>query len=70
MNKLIPWKRLEGIIKPHYPYPLKEVNQWLTEVGVLLKEGTLVDAMIIEAPTSTKNKAGEVIQKCIKSKRQ
>jgi len=132
MDKLIPWKRLEGIIKPHYPkagngrrpYPLstmlrihfmqnwynlsdpameealyeiasmrlfaglsldkaipdhttimnfrhllerkgltrklfKEVNQWLTEAGVLLKEGTLVDATIIEAPTSTKNKTGE-----------
>ncbi len=34
-----------------------EVNQWLVEAGVLLKEGTLVDATIIEAPTSTKNKS-------------
>mgnify|MGYP000512817348 CR=1 FL=1 len=132
MDNLIPWKRLEKIITPHYPkagkgrrpYPLsamlrihcmqnwyslsdpamedalyeiasmrlfaglsldkaipdhttimnfrhllerkgltrklfKEVNQWLTEAGVLLKEGTLVDATIIEAPTSTKNKTGE-----------
>ncbi len=132
MDKLIPWKRLESIIEPHYPkagngrrpYPLstmlrihcmqqwysqsdpamedalyeiasmrlfaglsldkpipdhttimnfrhllerkklarkifKEVNQWLTDAGVLLKEGTLVDATIIEAPTSTKNKSGE-----------
>jgi len=132
MDKLIPWKRIESIIEPHYPkagngrrpYPLstmlrihcvqqwyslsdpamedalyeiasirlfaglsldkpipdhttimnfrhllerkklarkifKEVNQWLTEAGVLLKEGTLVDATIIEAPTSTKNKTGE-----------
>ena len=33
-----------------------EVNDWLTESGVVLKEGTLVDATIIEAPTSTKNK--------------
>jgi transposase, IS5 family len=31
----------------------------LTEAGVLLKESTLVDATIIEAPTSTKNKSGE-----------
>ena len=31
----------------------------MTETGVLLKEGTLVDATIIEAPTSTKNKSGE-----------
>ncbi len=37
----------------------QEINQWLTDAGVLLKEGTLVDATIIEAPTSTKNKAGE-----------
>ena len=33
-----------------------EVNNWLTESGVILKEGTLVDATIIEAPTSIKNK--------------
>ena len=132
MDKLIPWKRLESIIEPHYPkagngrrpYPLttmlrihcmqqwyslsdpamedalyeiasmrlfaglsldkpipdhttimnlrhllerkklarkifREVNQWLTDAGILLKEGTLVDATIIEAPTSTKNKSGE-----------
>lgn len=36
---------------------LEEVNQWLTDAGVLLKEGTLIDATIIEAPSSTKNKA-------------
>ena len=32
-----------------------DVNQWLTESGSVLKEGSLVDATIIEAPTSTKN---------------
>ena len=37
----------------------KVVNQWLTDAAVLLKEGALVDAIIIEAPTSTKNKSGE-----------
>ena len=36
-----------------------DVNQWLAEAGVLLKEGTLMDATIIEAPSSTKNKTGE-----------
>ena len=36
-----------------------EVNDWLSEAGVLLKEGTIVDATIIEAPSSTKNKTGE-----------
>ena len=37
----------------------EEVNQWLSEAGVLLKEGSLVDATIIEAPSSTTNKTGE-----------
>ena len=36
-----------------------EVSNWLTEAGVLIKEGTLMDATIIEAPSSTKNKTGE-----------
>ncbi|EGR2505985.1 TPA: IS5-like element ISVch5 family transposase, partial [Vibrio cholerae] len=31
------------------------INQWLSERGVLMKQGTLVDATIIEAPSSTKN---------------
>ncbi len=34
-----------------------EVGSWLTEAGIILREGTLVDATIIEAPTSIKNKA-------------
>lgn len=32
------------------------INKWLSEHGVLMKQGTLVDATIIEAPSSTKNK--------------
>ncbi len=32
-------------------------NQYLTDKGLLLKEGTIVDATIISAPRSTKNKA-------------
>tara|TARA_Y100000782_G_scaffold17250_1_gene17713 strand:- start:600 stop:902 length:303 start_codon:yes stop_codon:yes gene_type:complete len=35
------------------------VNAWLTEAGIIVKEGTLMDSTIIEAPSSTKNKAGE-----------
>lgn len=35
-----------------------EVIQWLTDAGVPLKEGMLTDAIIIEAPASTKNKSG------------
>ena len=36
-----------------------EVNALLSERGVLLREGTIVDATIIAAPSSTKNKARE-----------
>ena len=32
------------------------INQWLSEAGVMMTQGTLVDATIIEAPSSTKNK--------------
>ena len=35
---------------------LETVNQLLTERGLLLKAGTAVDATLIAAPTSTKNK--------------
>ena len=35
----------------------KEVNKWLSSAGIYLKEGTIVDATIIEAASSTKNKA-------------
>ena len=49
---------------------LETINQWLTDSGVMMKQGTLVDATIIEAPTSTKINKTNVIQKCIKPKRQ
>ena len=38
---------------------LKEVNHYLEQQGLLLKEGTIMDASIISAPTSTKNQRGE-----------
>lgn len=37
----------------------KEVNRYLGKQGLMLKEGSIVDATIIEAPTSTKNEDGE-----------
>lgn len=37
----------------------KEINQQLDEQGLMLKEGTIVDATIISAPSSTKNASGE-----------
>lgn len=38
---------------------LEAVKEWLTEADVLLKKGTLMNATIIGAPCSAKNKAGE-----------
>ena len=37
----------------------KEVNQHLAAHGLMLKEGTIMDATIISAPSSTKNESGE-----------
>ncbi len=34
----------------------KTINRWLAEAGVMMTQGTLVEATIIEAPSSTKNK--------------
>ena len=35
------------------------INQWLEQSGVLVKEGSSIDATIIEAPSSTKNKLNQ-----------
>jgi len=35
------------------------INATLSDKGLMLREGTIVDATIIEAPSSTKNKKGE-----------
>lgn len=38
---------------------LETINQWIMDGGVIMKLGTLVDATIIEASTSTKNKQNQ-----------
>ena len=38
---------------------LKEINAYLTRKGLMLKRGSIVDATIIAAPSSTKNSTGE-----------
>ena len=38
---------------------LQEINAHLESQGLRLREGTIVDASIIEAPSSTKNRSGE-----------
>lgn len=35
------------------------INEYLAEKGLLLREGTIVDATIISAPSSIKNQDGE-----------
>ena len=37
----------------------KKINHFLEQQGLSFKEGTIMDATIIAAPTSTKNKNGE-----------
>jgi len=37
----------------------EEINEYLIEQGFLMKQGTIVDATLIAAPPSTKNKAGK-----------
>jgi IS5 family transposase len=37
----------------------EEVNRHLKAEGLMLREGSIVDATIISAPTSTKNKSGK-----------
>ena len=41
-----------------------EINAYLAERGVKLREGTIVDATIINAPSSTKNKAKQRTPRC------
>jgi IS5 family transposase len=36
----------------------QEINRYLEDQGLRLREGTIVDASIIESPSSTKNRAG------------
>ena len=39
--------------------PFEEIKEHLAGQGVRLREGTIVDATIIEAPSSTKNRTGQ-----------
>ncbi|RDE24364.1 IS5 family transposase [Motiliproteus coralliicola] len=54
MENLIPWSRLIAVIEPHYPKAGNGRRPY-----PLIKEGTLMDATIIEAPSSIDNKAGK-----------
>lgn len=47
MHTIIPWQRMLAAVEPHYPKAVR---------GLLLKKGTVVDATLIAAPPSTKDK--------------
>jgi IS5 family transposase len=51
------------------PPLFKTINRWLAEAGVMMTQGTLVDATIIEAPSSTKNKSSNAIRRCIRPRK-
>jgi len=53
--------RFRHVLEKHKlaPQMLKTVNDLLTAKGLLLKSGTVVDATLIAAPSSTKNASGE-----------
>ena len=53
--------RFRHLLEKHKLAPeiLKSVNELLSAKGLLLKAGTVVDATLIAAPSSTKNKTGE-----------
>ena len=48
---------------------LVEVNVMLMERGLLMTQGTLVDATLIAAPSSTKIKSMPGIQKCTRPRK-
>ena len=57
MDSLIPWDQLEELELGQSLF--EEINRHLESQGLRLREGTIVDASIIEAPSSTKNRSGE-----------
>ena len=47
----------------------ERVGEYLREQGLLLREGTVVDATIIHAPTSTRTRRGRETPRCIQPAR-
>ncbi len=45
------------------------INHHLAEQGLLLREGTIVDATLIAAPPSTKNQSSSATRKCTKARK-
>jgi len=51
------------------PEILSRVNAYLSRKGLMLKRGSIVDATIIAAPSSTKNAEGNAIRRCTRRRR-
>ncbi|MFX8125971.1 IS5/IS1182 family transposase, partial [Acinetobacter baumannii] len=53
--------RFRHLLEKHQlaPQVLATINSGLAQQGLMLRTGTVVDATIIAAPSSTKNKDGE-----------
>ena len=52
MNEIVPWRELSEVIEPRL---FAAVGQMLQARGLKVGTGTIVDATIIGAPSSTKN---------------
>jgi hypothetical protein len=59
MERVVPWKELEEVVSRHLleEHKLQEklmrrVTRMFSEKGIMTKNGTIVDATIIHAPTS------------------
>lgn len=63
--------RFRHLLEEHQlaPQILGVVNATLDDKGLMLKQGTVVDATLIAAPSSTKNRTGNATPKCTKPRR-
>ncbi len=70
MERVVPWATLLQLVAPHAPEGKKGQLPFSVETdaaralharekGLMLKVGTMVDATLIVAPSSTKNASGE-----------
>ena len=58
MEEIIPWDEWVGVIRPYYPAGqavFDAINRVMAASGHIMKGGTIMDATIIDAPSSTKN---------------
>lgn len=66
-----PILRLRHLLEKHQlaPQVLATINAGLARQGLMLKTGTIVDATIIAAPSSTKNHDGRATPRCLRPRR-